>query len=1662
MVSVSAMAQTPGASKLTNTSDVAPVEFTRLQFQNNVAEVTFELVSNSTVYSFDVENPIDIYRISATAHEPISIVLNANHIELNEKNQATSRTRLTYDHSRGLGDRTAVLPDTLFTPGRIFLGLASIDPVKVTLRVERIPPIATLDNLGNSKEKATRTGNDVAATSSGETTSCLKPARLTEGDVVDLNLLTAPKPKTKLYIYDHEGRSIAYNVAHLTSGLRLPGGAVCVVTPKSEKPIGWRLLTKTSDYSEVPWEPNRDLNDVTSGPKLSLGEPFVMPLDSPDIDTFNLAHLTEKTPVSLRVRSAVPVKMCLRQGERVNECLEGQRLQLSPFSITRETHISVENKFDKSAAYELTLESVDANPAETVFEPNRDVDYQPLIDGAFRKIGQLDADDDVDTIGFDTGNESQLWRIRVLGESVNSLYVRNARGNIAEVRRQHKGRSLTTPDFYLEPGPAYIRLSGVAGEYKVIAKPLGQPRQDSEREPNDDLPRRVIFGKPVTGVLSEGEKDRFSLFLPKEAELEISVDAPAGSKYNMGLWAASKQSSKDLERTTVEPGGWKRSIRVPAGEHMLELWPQAASPAEYSVSVDYANPFKIKDPGKIDMRVRDVPHIRAYSQFRQRLNVVLDITNTSNSDISGTIESWFARDGVEVSPSRVSVKSGETTTVAVNLILPDDVYDGELPFFTALVSPQENILGSVKGAVAATSDAQPLDRLPAIPVPTKLLGGINVAHAGLGAKWVATEGISIDEDGDYTRGNPAGADNLPTLIDGYISQGDKGFLSRNGNKPLPPVLDLPGEASIPIAGVGINTRLVEPWGLSRFAIDVSANGNSWQEVLNTTHNIWGKTAYYVFPKRPVEAKFVRLRAIVNGVENTAPIALNGLEVIAEPGHSGLQNLNVATVKLGALVTGQKRMQPRRYLQIDETEKDLIKLSGREGNPTEFNNAITFRNQLEAEIEAIELTYPSEIPEGGLDYEWAKTAILFASPKGSAGPFREIGRIDLPKTPQPGQVVRFDLPEWTPAKAVKVEYEHDEDYYFYPPQGVRIMERPESDSYKSVLGTWGERATTRALPGNYEALQPAENKSSLLSFLEDGGQTFLRNLSKDILNILAVIGTEQSGAVPKLLLPDQNFQEGLVEFNTRTETWRVEAKGDTNTIIIKTRGSEGFDPAVIARDPDRKIVEPIEKTSSDYSEVEKYTFPVDPGKFLDFEISESQRSTVFLFDQSPSVIGFIPKIRRAIVDFADNIVSGRDAIQFKAFGGDWADEDWFTDTEVLRSALANYVGSDRSDGEGALVDAAKLLMEREGSRAIVIITDGDVGTAEDLMMTLHQSRARVFVVKIPSSTDGFSNPAYSQPVTALWAGQTGGELAYVLQSEDISVAYARAAARLLGPKPYAIQAETDIRVLKPGFLTVRHSDENSEDEANFARALRQLIILDASGSMLKRLDEGRRIHIAKTALNTFLADQKARSDKGANIDLGLRLFGGEPQSCETNLIEPVSSFNFETLKSAIENVQPQNNAKTAIGAALIAAGKDLEDVKQPSSILLITDGEETCGGNPMEAIRALQEKGIDSRIDVVSFALDPEVDRRSFEAWAKAGGGVFVDAKTGEDLVKALRRSTQIHYSVFQGDRLVVSGVSGDEKIKLAAGSYDLRVDGQASQVFSIKPAETTEVTLTQN
>ena len=199
---------------------------------------------------------------------------------------------------------------------------------------------------------------------------------------------------------------------------------------------------------------------------------------------------------------------------------------------------------------------------------------------------------------------------------------------------------------------------------------------------------------------------------------------------------------------------------------------------------------------------------------------------------------------------------------------------------------------------------------------------------------------------------------------------------------------------------------------------------------------------------------------------------------------------------------------------------------------------------------------------------------------------------------------------------------------------------------------------------------------------------------------------------------------------------------------------------------------------------------------------------------------------------------------------------------------------------------------------------------------------------------------------------------------------------------------------------------------------------------------------------------------AGTPFAFRVFGREVDSCQTDLDIPVAPLNAAAVQGRINALNAKNGAKTPIGASLDKVTDDLKGVTGEKLIVLVTDGEETCGGDPAAAIANLRKAGVTTRVSIVGFALEDATLAATFRRWADAGGGAFFDAKDAAGLDKALTEALRPGFEVvnIQG-QVLTSGIVGGEAISVPAGDHQVRIKGRANSAkpVTVKPRETATV-----
>ena len=173
----------------------------------------------------------------------------------------------------------------------------------------------------------------------------------------------------------------------------------------------------------------------------------------------------------------------------------------------------------------------------------------------------------------------------------------------------------------------------------------------------------------------------------------------------------------------------------------------------------------------------------------------------------------------------------------------------------------------------------------------------------------------------------------------------------------------------------------------------------------------------------------------------------------------------------------------------------------------------------------------------------------------------------------------------------------------------------------------------------------------------------------------------------------------------------------------------------------------------------------------------------------------------------------------------------------------------------------------------------------------------------------------------------------------------------------------------------------------------ILILDASNSMWGQIDGENKIVIARRSVGGLIDEMPDTSRVGL-VAYGHRREG----DCEDiEILQDVGPLDKDELKTTINGVMPKG--KTPITASLETAFGLIGD-GQSTSVILISDGLETCSKDPCEAVRTAREGGLPFVLHVVGFDVAGE-DTTQLECAAQAGGGVFLSVEDADQLSDAL-------------------------------------------------------------
>ena len=174
----------------------------------------------------------------------------------------------------------------------------------------------------------------------------------------------------------------------------------------------------------------------------------------------------------------------------------------------------------------------------------------------------------------------------------------------------------------------------------------------------------------------------------------------------------------------------------------------------------------------------------------------------------------------------------------------------------------------------------------------------------------------------------------------------------------------------------------------------------------------------------------------------------------------------------------------------------------------------------------------------------------------------------------------------------------------------------------------------------------------------------------------------------------------------------------------------------------------------------------------------------------------------------------------------------------------------------------------------------------------------------------------------------------------------------------------------------------------------ILVLDASGSMWGRVDGREKIVIAREVVGQVLGDL------GERVNLGVVAYGHRSKGdcSDIEKVIPVGPVNAGSYMSVINKITPKG--KTPITEAVRLSAEELRYQEDKATVVLVSDGLETCEADPCALARELEQAGIDFTAHVIGFDLK-DADTSSLRCLAETTGGKYLSADNADELGSAI-------------------------------------------------------------
>jgi len=178
----------------------------------------------------------------------------------------------------------------------------------------------------------------------------------------------------------------------------------------------------------------------------------------------------------------------------------------------------------------------------------------------------------------------------------------------------------------------------------------------------------------------------------------------------------------------------------------------------------------------------------------------------------------------------------------------------------------------------------------------------------------------------------------------------------------------------------------------------------------------------------------------------------------------------------------------------------------------------------------------------------------------------------------------------------------------------------------------------------------------------------------------------------------------------------------------------------------------------------------------------------------------------------------------------------------------------------------------------------------------------------------------------------------------------------------------------------------------------MVVFDMSGSMWGQVDGVAKVEIARDAFGNLVADWDA-----SNTDAGLIAYGHRRRGDCTDIELLAQPTEGSDIAALVANLQPRG--KTPLSDAVRQAAEVLKFTEEAATVVLLSDGVETCDADPCAVGAELEALGLDFTAHVIGFDI-AEADKAQLQCLANATGGQYFDAADSSGLSDAMEGVAQ--------------------------------------------------------